>query len=139
MGRDRVRRAKLDEHQDRLHENGMYGINTFLTLSHNYAMKENKVKCWVCAHLPHSSRTGLPLAVIPFEELDYCRVRWYHNYALQRTSNELCMSFARGWYPPYSLVKKPRILGLRTNKLGSFAYSGRSRAANFMQEILFYL
>ena len=80
MDHDRVRRAEEGKHRDQLHEKGMYGINTFLTLSHNYAMKENKTKCWVCAHLPHSSRTGLPSAVIPFEEIDYCRAGWYHNY-----------------------------------------------------------
>ena len=54
MGCDRVRRAEEGKHRDQLHEKGVYGINTFLTLSHNNTMKENKVKCWVCAHLPHS-------------------------------------------------------------------------------------
>ena len=80
MGRERVRRADEGKHREQLHEKGKYGINAFLTLSHNYTMKENKAKCWVCAHLPHSSQIGLLLAVIPFEEIDYCRAGWYHNY-----------------------------------------------------------
>ena len=42
MGRDRVRRAEEGKHRDQLHEKGVYGINTFLTLSHNYTTKENK-------------------------------------------------------------------------------------------------
>ena len=70
MGHDRVRREEEGKPRDQLHEKGMCGINTFLTLSHNYAMKENKVKCCVYAHIPHSSQTGLPLVVIPFEEID---------------------------------------------------------------------
>ena len=37
MGYDRVRRAEEGKHWDQLHEKGMYGINTYMTLTYNYA------------------------------------------------------------------------------------------------------
>ena len=76
----------IENHAEHLHELGLHGINTFLLLSHRYATLSNKTKCWVCAYLPHSSKTGLPLSVIPFGEIDYCGAAWYHNYNLNRNS-----------------------------------------------------
>ena len=37
MGCDRVRRAEEGKHWDQLHEKGMYGKNTYMTLVYNYA------------------------------------------------------------------------------------------------------
>ena len=78
-GHDRVRRAEEGKHRNQLHEKEVFGINNFLTLSHKYTTKGNKATCWVCAHLPHSLQTGLPLALIPFTEIDNCGTGWSHN------------------------------------------------------------
>ena len=37
MGCDWERRAKEGKHRDQLHEKGVYGTNTYLTLPYNYA------------------------------------------------------------------------------------------------------
>ena len=42
-------------------------LNTYLALSLQYARVMNKKKCWVCSHLPHSSKHGLPLFAVPLQ------------------------------------------------------------------------
>ena len=37
MGCDRVRRVEEGKHWDQLHEKGVYGKNTYMTLTYNYA------------------------------------------------------------------------------------------------------
>ena len=37
MGCDRVRRAEEGENQDQLHEKGVFGTTTYMTLPYNYA------------------------------------------------------------------------------------------------------
>ena len=47
-------------------------LNTYLALSLQYAQAMDKSKCWVCSHLPHSSKHGLPLFTIPLKGEDMC-------------------------------------------------------------------
>ena len=57
------------------------GINTFLALSLRHATVVNQSSCWVCTYSPFTSRAGIPLRAIPFnqsEMLDIWRdINWY--------------------------------------------------------------
>jgi hypothetical protein len=57
------------------------GINTFLAFSLHYVTVVNQISCWVCTYAPFTSRAGIPLRVIPFNQSemlgiwrDYCRL-----------------------------------------------------------------
>ena len=47
-------------------------LNTYRALSLQYARAMDKNKCWVCSHLPHSSKHGLPLFAVPLQGEDMC-------------------------------------------------------------------
>ena len=57
MGHDRVRKAEEGKHRDQLHEKGVYGTNTYMTLPYNYAprvTREERNVDTVCLKRWHS-------------------------------------------------------------------------------------
>ena len=121
----------IGNHAEHLHDLGTHGINTFLLLSHRYAMLSNKTKCWVCTHLPHSSKTGVPLSAIPFEEIDYCGTAWYHDYNLNRTSNSTCTVFSGAWYPSYNPKKRPPYFRIAYERVGFLCLTWTNPSSKF--------
>lgn len=62
-------------------DEGHSGVNTFLALSLHYATVVNQSSCWVCTYAPFTSRAGIPLRVIPFNQSEtlgiWRDVDWY--------------------------------------------------------------
>ncbi|KAK6479265.1 endogenous retrovirus group PABLB member 1 Env polyprotein-like [Huso huso] len=53
--------------------------NTFLQVSHQYAKDLNVSGCWVCSHIPHDSKGGIPMMPVPFNWDDWC-ASWKMNH-----------------------------------------------------------
>lgn len=58
---------------------GVTWTNTYLTMSHEFAVRAHGTECWVCTGVPTSSKEGIPLVPIPLNLTERLALRCFCN------------------------------------------------------------